>query len=132
TAREPAENPIRNPEPLRRVVVLCHNFLRSFEYYLAAEMLPQMHRGTAAYVYVATRLNLNACVLDWCKLLGDPRGTYRPEEIFEDVAGFESGLLTRLGTDAEGLAAYLTEMRRYRDKYLAHLDDIPTISTPFL
>jgi hypothetical protein len=117
---------------LRRVVVLCHNFLQSHEYYMAAEALQFTDMGTAAYAYASTHHNLNACVLGWCKLFADKGGMHTWKNVVSDSASFERGLLAYLPTNATELETYRVEMRVYRDQYVAHLDDGETYRTPFL
>jgi hypothetical protein len=41
-------------------------------------------------------------------------------------------MLGHLGMTGDQLAIYITEMRTYRDKFLAHLDDLRTMNIPFL
>jgi hypothetical protein len=37
-----------------------------------------------------------------------------------------------LGLTADELVSYIDEMRRYRDKFLAHLDNLAVMDIPFL
>ncbi|MGH7096228.1 MAG: hypothetical protein ACREE4_01030 [Stellaceae bacterium] len=49
-----------------------------------------------------------------------------------DPYHFKDGLLHRLGVNAGEFADYVKEMRTYRNKFLAHLDDLPVMNIPFL
>jgi len=64
---------------------------------------------------------LDICVLEWCKLFGDPCGKHYWGKIISDRMGFFQGLLNELKMSESEFNAYVTEMRAYRDKYVAHL-----------
>jgi hypothetical protein len=71
-------------------------------------------------------------VIEWCKLFGDRRGEHGWAKVVTDAPLFDAELLSHLGIGADELAKYVKEMRAYRDKFLAHLDDLPIMNIPFL
>jgi len=65
---------------------------------------------------------LDHCVLEWCKLFGDPRGKHHWRKIVTDQGAFYTRLLHTVGLSEAQFEAYIEEMRTYRDKFVAHLD----------
>jgi hypothetical protein len=73
-------------------------------------------------------------VLEWCKLLGDEKDKHFWRNVVADPAAFEAGLLDTLEMTEHDFADLAKKMRRYRDKFVAHLDsdakmDIPRLTT---
>jgi len=74
----------------------------------------------------------NLGILEWCKLFGDPNDPHHWRKVVSTPAAFEADLYTRLRVTAARFEAYRVATRRYRDKFLAHLDsdlvmEIPTL-----
>lgn len=121
---------------LRRVAKLCLSFARNLAYYRVAQrpdyasILDQPKVGS--FWTVANGNFIDVCVLEWCKLLGDPKGKHNWYNIVSDPNSFQSQLLGHLGITEAEFDEEIEKMRRYRDKFLAHLDsdyvmDIPTL-----
>ena len=72
------------------------------------------------------------CVLEWCKLLGDQKGKHHWSRVVSDAAQFEAGLLQHVRMDVLAFQAEVKTMRHYRDKFVAHLDDLPVMDIPVL
>lgn len=68
---------------------------------------------------------IDIAVLEWCKLFAEPRGLHYWETIVADVPAFEAGLLAAVGPgwSRESFDGYVRHVRKYRDKFVAHLDD---------
>ena len=67
---------------------------------------------------------MDMAVLEWCKLFGldgDVQSVHW-KAVFDDHDAFRDGLLQHLGLDGASWRDYWTEMRTYRDQYVAHLD----------
>jgi hypothetical protein len=68
-------------------------------------------------------------VLDWCKLFGDGKakpggwGKHYWGNVVSDPARFERELLQRLNISNTDFEDYRVEMRTYRDRFVAHLDN---------
>nr|WP_294566448.1 hypothetical protein [uncultured Rhodopila sp.] len=139
-----------SPEPLphrdrvRRIVLLCCAFARNVAYYRAGwadraqPLLSELHPHASFWRQVNGNF-LDMAVLDWCKLFGDPKETpqkrlakHHWRRVVSDPDAFEAGLLTQLGTDADGFAALIGKMRDYRDRFVAHLDNGLTMNIPEL
>lgn len=121
-------------ERLRRVLILCRDFTRNLGYVRGAQEHPAgwkvvpLH-PTVNFFRVAHNNALDMCVLDWCKLFGDDRakprgwGEHYWEKVVRDRSKFESELLQYLDLGAADFEDYRVNMRAYRDKFVAHLDN---------
>lgn len=75
---------------------------------------------------------LDICVLEWCKLFGDTRGKHYWKKGVSNQAAFSDGLFQQLEMSENAFNSYVTEMRTYRDKYVAHLDSNERFDIPKL
>lgn len=120
---------------LRRVVMLCTAFARNLAYHRA--MMPyRVRMPVPDYEFWMTLSNnaLDMSVLEWCKLLADTKDKHHWSEVVANPKEFEEALLENLALSAEQFADYQKAMRRYRDKFIAHLDndlimDVPQMDT---
>jgi hypothetical protein len=82
---------------------------------------------------------LDICILEWCKLFADrkgrkgqPYGEHHWRRLVAEPDRFETDLCTTLGVTADEFAALIAEVKRYRDKFIAHLDVERTMHRPNL
>jgi hypothetical protein len=75
---------------------------------------------------------IDMAVIEWFKLFGDRNGKHYWAKVITDRSRFETQMLHHLGMTLAEFAAYIDEMRRYRDKFIAHLDDLKVMEIPFL
>lgn len=75
---------------------------------------------------------LDTCVLDWCKLFADKRAKHYWEGLVSDKQAFLAGLLKALGISETEFSEIIRDIRRYRDKFIAHLDDQNVMEIPDL
>jgi hypothetical protein len=73
---------------------------------------------------------IDACVLEWCKLLGDPKGQHYWERVVRDTGKFKADLLKHLKFSESEFDGFRAEMREYRDKFIAHLDSELVMNIP--
>jgi len=113
---------------LRRVVILCREFTRNLAYFRAGRMRkhsplwdPQKNRRESAFWRTANNNFLDMCVLEWCKLFAGPKEQHHWSKIVSDPAQFEAELVSHLRVSAAAFAQEIDVMRKYRDKFLAHL-----------
>lgn len=122
---------------LRRVAILCASFVRNLAYYRAGQcedvrhLLSKYHRS-ASFWRQANSNFLDICVLDWCKLFADSKEKHHWSNIVSDRAAFEEKLLKEYKISKEHLEEQIEIMRRYRDKFVAHLDSDMTMNIPEL
>jgi hypothetical protein len=124
-------------ERKRRTVLLCCHFARNLAYYEAGgsehgrPLLDEMHLHASFWRQTNSNF-LDMCVLEWCKLFGDRKAEHHWSKVVRDTASFEAALLWHLGMDAAGFQAEISAMRLYRDKFIAHLDELPIMDIPVL
>jgi hypothetical protein len=118
-------------ERLRRVVLLCCHFARNLAYYRTGH--DRLSGGSYSQILATIDGNfLDMGVIEWCKLLGDKKGRHFWGNVVSDHQAFEADLLKHLGQTSDQFASYVEEMREYRDKFLAHLDDGHVMNIPNL
>lgn len=123
-------NDLTKRERLRRVILLCCHFTRNLAYYRAGH--GRLTGGNYSQILATIDGNfLDMAVIEWCKLFGDRNGRHFWAKVVNDQA-FEGAILTHLGQSADQFAGYIEEMREYRDKFLAHLDDQRVMNIPKL
>ena len=124
-------------ERLRRVVILCASFARNVAYFRAG----QSQTGSAArtpskprsafWTQISANF-LDIAVLEWCKLLGDEKDKHFWRNVVTDPPAFEASLLAHLEMTASDFVDLAKKMRRYRDKFVAHLDSDAKMDIPLL
>lgn len=75
---------------------------------------------------------IDHCVLEWCKLFGDSRDKHCWRRVVSDPEEFEESLFDHSGVSASEFEKEIRIMRRYRDKFVAHLDSERTMNIPAL
>ena len=124
-------------ERLRRVVILCASFARNVAYFRAGQSQTgsaaraPSHECSAFWTQVSANF-LDISVLVWCKLLGDEKDRHFWRNVVTDPAAFEASLLANLGMTASDFVDLAKKMRRYRDKFVAHLDSDAKMDIPRL
>jgi hypothetical protein len=133
---------------LRRVVLLCCGFMRNLACHRAGrrteiqDNLFNPHHPQGAFWLHAHNNFIDACILDWCKLFAERKGEHHWRRVVGDPDRFEADLYTTLGVTAAEFAELITKVKRYRNKFVAHLDqdgrmhppklDLPKKSVAFL
>jgi hypothetical protein len=117
---------------LRRIAILCLYCLRHLAYYRAGRKNDGSLKLHSQF-WVAVNGNfLDICVLEWCKLFGDTRGKHYWKKGVSNPTAFNNDLLQNLEMSEAAFNSYVTEMRTYRDKYVAHLDSNERFDIPKL
>jgi hypothetical protein len=122
---------------LRRVVLLCCLFLRNLAYYRVGGKHPTGWKDpplgpTASFWRIVNGNFIDACVLEWCKLIGDAKGQHCWERVVSDKAKFKAELFKHLNVSESQFEKFRLEMREYRDKFIAHLDSELVMNIPTL
>src|SRR6266571_8412423 len=116
---------------LRRVAILCCHFLRNLAFYKTGWRGGSLIFQDQFWVSVNGNF-LDICVLEWCKLFGDSRGKHYWRKVISDPTAFFKGLLKKLGMTEAEFTAYINEIKKYRDKFVAHLDSELIMNIPRL
>ena len=130
TVRAPTPNGNSRRFRLRRVVLLCVHFSRNLAYYRAGH--GRLTQKSPQFWITLDGNFLDIAVLEWCKLIGDRKGKHYWAKTVTDPSRFEAELQSHLGIDGDELAGYVDEMCTYRDKFIAHLDDLRVMDIPHL
>ena len=115
----------------RRTGILCCHFLRNLAFYRSFETADNpAHKHQ---FWVNARGNFfDIAVLEWCKLFADFGGQHAYEKVIARPECFKKILCEELGIAVEHFAVYVQQMKRYRDKFLAHLDEDAVADLPNL
>lgn len=106
---------------MRRVALLCIHFSRNLAFYRAGMSDGKLIRNNPFWRVVNFNF-YDQSILEWCKLFADKRGKHYWEYIVRDKESFELGLFKTLKLENEEFDAYSDELRKCRDKFIAHLD----------
>jgi hypothetical protein len=117
-------------ERLRRVVLLCAHCVRNLAYHRASHT-KLVNRSTDFWRTIDGNF-LDIAVLEWCKLFGDEKAKHSWQSVVTDRARFYSELLKHMDMTATEFDDYSGEVRKYRDKFIAHLDDARVMDIPFM
>ena len=120
-------NPTSRP---RRAALLCVHFVRNLAFYRAG-----WKNGQPIFpkhdIWATINSNfLDVAVLEWCKLFADNTARHDWRKVVVAPGAFMPQFLLDTGTSQSEWAVYLGEMRTYRDKFIAHLDEDPTMNIP--
>lgn len=114
---------------LRRTGLLCLHCLRNLAFLRAAHATRQ--RWAGQQFWVTTHNNfLDTAVLEWCKVFGDKRAKHDWRKVVTDQDVFFTHLLDHLRLKEAAFDEYNVEMRTYRDKFIAHLDEENRMNIP--
>jgi hypothetical protein len=115
---------------LRNSALLCAHFTRNLAYYRAGWngrqiLCPQ----TEIWATINSNF-LDVAVLEWCKLFADQSAKHNWRKVVVDPSSFLPQMLSDSGISQSGWTSYLDKMRRYRNGFVAHLDDMPVMNIP--
>jgi hypothetical protein len=116
---------------VRRTAILCSHCLRNIAFYRAGwrhgrfRVQREFWRNTNSGC-------VDVAVLEWCKLFTEARGKHHWTKSVPDAEGFRQGLYARLGVSDAEFTLYGKTIKHYRDKFVAHLDEEPTMFIPRL
>lgn len=65
---------------------------------------------------------MDLAVLDWCHLYGQRKDVLHWSKVFPDDTTFKDRMLASVGATDPEWTQYLNDMKRYRDKDIAHLE----------
>jgi hypothetical protein len=132
------EPPLSPDERRRRVVQLCCSFLRNLAFHRAGrdievqnKLLDPRHPQAAFWREVHGNF-FDISVLDWCKLFADRKGKHYWRRVVAEPDRFEADLYATLGVMADEFTALTTNIKDYRDRFVAHLDEERTMLLPAL
>lgn len=116
---------------LRRVAILCCHVLRNAAFYRAGSQERELNQKSIFWRVVNGNF-LDICVLEWCKLFCDKRDKHCYMKIVEDKQEFYKSMVSKLKIENDEFENYIKEVKFYRDKFVAHLDDEEIMRPPYL
>jgi len=116
---------------VRRTAILCCHCLRNIAFYRAGWKRKRF-RVQREFWKNANSGCIDIAVLEWCKLFTEARGSHHWSKSVPDVPAFRRNLCSRLGMTEPELESYGKTIKHYRDKFVAHLDEEPTMFIPRL
>jgi hypothetical protein len=76
---------------------------------------------------------IDIAVIEWCKLFGsDRQEKFHWKSVVNDAARYKKQLLTVFGKGETEWAVYRETILKYRDKFVAHLDEEKNCIVPYL
>lgn len=122
---------MKKVKKLRKVGILCLHCIRNLAYY--RERRVELFKPPENQFWRTVDGNfIDICVLEWCKLFADTQGKHYWKKVVRDKDLFFTDLLKELACTDDQFTKYINEMRSYRDKFLAHLDDENIMNIPRL
>lgn len=118
----PVARSLTRAERFRRVAILCRHYLRNLAFYRAGWQHGKIRIDSQFWI-VANGNFIDIAVLEWCKLFGDPGGKHHWKKVIVDRPSFFVGLLKHIGITKKEFRAYVETVLRYRNKFVAHLDE---------
>jgi len=107
---------------LQRTSVLCQHTLRNLAYLEA--MAECQESWEHAEFWIAAHNNfLDVGILEWCKLFAESTGKHYWAQSISDHPAFLVELVQATGKSDSEFSEYRDGLRRYRNRFLAHLDE---------
>ncbi|WP_175695889.1 hypothetical protein [Burkholderia ambifaria] len=122
----------------RRQALLSCAIIRNIAFYYAGWISEDGRGQLKDDTELGRTINSNfidMAVLEWAKLFVDARGRhhwYRFVRSVEARTAFRTGLLANIGLDLPAWEQYHEDVRVYRDRFIAHLDDDDVMTPPRL
>jgi hypothetical protein len=107
------------------------HFLRNAAYYRAWNAATVARRREQFWITLNGNF-IDTCMLEWCKLFGDLNAKHHWAKCVSNQPAFLNGLCVELRITPEQFEAFRLEVRAYRDKFVAHLDNLNTMQIPRL
>lgn len=114
---------------LRRVGILCCHLLRNVAFYLSWYD-SENYCKDRQFWRTGHNNFLDIYVLEWCKLFVDVRGKHHYSTVVKDPVQFKIDLLVNLALTDTEFADYIKRTKTYRDKFVAHLDELNNYEVP--
>jgi hypothetical protein len=108
----------------RRVARLCCHCIRNTAYHKAWSESGRPHNDKDFWVN-ATGNFIDVAVMEWCKLFAEWDGPYHYRKIVPIRKDFREAMLKRLAKSQTEWDEYVSDVKTYRDKYIAHWEEKP-------
>lgn len=119
-----------NTKKAVRAKILCEHIIRNAAFHRA--MSSASIKAPSELWKTAQNNFLDVSILEWYKLFCDVKGTYYWKRFSADTRKIEPELISSLKTSKEDFDSFCTIVKRYRDRFLAHLDTDDVMEIPSL
>jgi len=116
---------------LRRVALLCCHFTRNCAYYRAGWSKGKS-KATNDFAITIQNNFIDIAILEWLKLFGGHNDKHHWKKIVSNKEEFKSQFLTACEITDNKFEEYQDELKKYRDKFVAHLDGEEKMNIPQL
>jgi len=116
---------------VRRVGTLCCHTVRNIAYYRAGWVDGDFVSGEDFWRNANSNF-LDIAVLEWCKLFGERNGKHHWRKVVPDPDVFLPTLRNGINITEEEFNEHCNQMKTYRNKFVAHLDNQPVMHIPRL
>ena len=116
---------------MRRVAILCCHFARNCAYYKAS-FDNNTTRATNEFWATVQGNFIDIAVLEWLKLFGDHNDRHHWKNLVENKVLFKEAMLRNCSINEEEFLICRESFKRYRDKFVAHLDSEDIMHIPKL
>ena len=113
------------------MAILCNNCLRNIAFYRAGWAHGRLRVQEQFWINASGNF-IDIAVLEWTKLFADKKGKHHWSKLPSVPASFLADLCGFLDISNHEFEAYIDEVRTYRDKFIAHLDDERIMHIPKL
>ena len=137
THKSDVNHDLSRSDILRRAVLLCESFARNLAYYRVGQesdfsnLLAIDHPCMSIFRQINSNF-LDMAVIEWYKLIGHKNSKYHWEKLLNDNVSFKEKLYNIPELNSLSYDQYITKMKDYRDKFVAHLDYIRKMDIPYL
>ncbi len=127
-------------ERRRRVLILCFLAIRNIAFHRASRKANLSYDDTQFWLSISNNF-LDIAVLEWSKVFElrwdrEKRrrvgGKHHWQRVVSQSHVFETRLYAELGISSQDFSDYMTIVKTYRDKFVAHLDDRKDLEPPDL
>lgn len=134
-AQDPEDDEaLTEAERVRRVALLtryCIDNIASYRAGWATDSNGERHVVVQRNFWIRANGNfLDIAVSEWCKVFADKKSKHHFARVVPEPATLLAGLTTALGMDEAAYGALIAGVREYRDKFVAHLDDLRVMNVP--
>ena len=119
-----------DPKKIRRIATLCIYVIGNIACYRAGWTNQKTFKINTDFWRKVNGNFLDIATLDWCKLFVDREGKHHWSIIFSDKKVFRENLFLSIDLCEEYFKNEVIEIKKYRDKFLAHLDEPAIIYYP--
>jgi hypothetical protein len=115
---------------IRRIGVLCLYCIGNIASYRAGWTNKKVFRVNTDFWRKVNGNFLDIATLDWCKIFVEHDGKHHWSTIFPDKKSFRADLFSGINVSEKDFRNEIKEIKKYRDKFLAHLDEPTALYYP--